>query len=53
MAAKNNEPKVKRMIRRDHPELSEKQIDDIYDRLDQLADILFDDWLAAKQNQKD
>lgn len=40
--------KIKKMIKKDHPHLSDEEVEDTFQRLDTITDILFDDWLKLK-----
>ena len=41
--------KIKEMIKKDHPKMSEEEVEDTFQRLDAITDILFDDWLKLKK----
>ena len=46
--------KIKELIKKNHQNLSHEEVNDIFDRLDKITDILFDDWLnLKKQNHEE
>jgi hypothetical protein len=43
------EEHLKNLIKKDHPMMSEDEIEELFDRIDKIADILFDDWVKLRK----